>query len=133
MKFSSVKHAIGWYVARRKGPAQLRAFDPASRATKTPYTDNSLVFFVIGQLLHYPSPVGLGLSQEDPKLVTLLRWASTSDDAGIEVDQFLLGELAELLESAGLVERVAPPQGGYVEFQDLNSGRVVRTWREKKA
>lgn len=133
MKFASVKHALGWYVARRKGPAQVKAFDPSDKATKTPYVDNQLVYITIAQLLHNRPPEGLGLHRRDPRRATLLDWASKSDDAGIEPDQGLVTDLAGLLEDAGLLERVVPPTGAYVEFVDLNTGQVMKTWREKKA
>jgi hypothetical protein len=132
VKFSSVKHALGWYVARRKGPAKLRAFNAADKATKTAFIDNTMIQITIAQLLHSKEPTGLALDPRGKDLAKLLEWASTSDDAGIEVDQVIVGELGTLLEEAGLLERVVPPQGGYHEFVDLNTGRKMRTWKEKQ-
>lgn len=132
MKFASVKHALGWYVARRKGPAQVKGFNPGDRATKTPFIDNTMAFIAITQLLHYPN-TGLGLKPGDRRLKVLLEWASTSDEAGIEPDPQLVSDLGVMLEAAGLLNRVDVPEGAYYEFEDLNTGEVITTWKEKKA
>lgn len=129
VKFSSVKHAIGWFVARRRGPTRLQAFDPASRFVRTPYVDHTRVYCQIARLFVEQPPTGLGLAPGGRALAYLLQWGSTSDDAGL-VPPACLEELEELLIREGLLERVEVPRGGPFEFVDLNSGRIVRTWRE---
>lgn len=119
---------LGWYVARRRGPGRLRAFDPGR--SRTPYVDNTDVVLRIACVLHSQPPDGLGLVPWGRKLGDLLEWATTSDDAGLVVNADLHDDVQTLATEAGLLDVVNVPQGGYHVFKDLTTGNLIRTWRE---
>lgn len=121
-RFSTLKSALGWHAARRKGP-QLAQQQIGPRVQDGPKGDDDLFLELTGIVCSVCVDRGL-----KPDLV--MRWASTSD--GAISDRRLgqvLGELRERLVEAGLLDRKVRP----VDCEDHTwtdyEGNVYRTKR----
>lgn len=125
-KFQSVKAALGYYFAFRRGP-RLAQQQLAPRIQSSAHVDADDWIKMAKIITAVSHRSGVGRS-------VLLRWAGSSDGA-VEIDGKLGAALADLrveLERAGLVDpKVEPVKCEDHEWVDLNTGRVYRSKRAK--
>jgi hypothetical protein len=126
VKFRSVKSALGYYAARRRGPelAQVRHGDRVQADTRA-----GDEWITIGATLYAPEPEGVGLTRDQGD--RLLSWATRSDAAeDLGPIGALIGRVARKMRERGMLrERVQPAPVERVECVDLNTGERIQTTR----